>query len=649
MRAIAAIQQLAKYAILFNLFCSIGKSEHRYHMKVCPKCGRTYFNDALNFCRKDGSPLTSAGKSADESSAPVAGVEMISSSSALPLSTDKQGLTAEAPPAIEPQDTNGPTLLPLVDSANSSVETPVPEESLFTSDSDVVVAITDPFAQSEDSSTSSNEQTNQLANLESTFPPSARQAVTESDYAEESANVALLPFLNISGNPETGYICDVLTYELPIALTRIKGLAITARVSANSFRGKGIEAIDAGRTLKVAFVIEGRIHESENGFKVAMRLFDVLKGAELWNHEYERSVKDVFEIQNDISNAVASALKKEFNVEESATHSNKCRADRSGYEFFLKGLKHLDERGPEQWKKAVEYFKKAVEKSPDCAAAREGLASGMGLLSLNGIISPQESVPQWRDAASKALMLDSTNSEGHFNQANLSFYVDWKWEQAESEYLNAIKLNPSDAVAFQFYSLFLAARHRREEAIESIGYALRLDPLSTRIAVSAAVVFRLSQEFETSMAQVEKAIELDPEHYGAYFLLGSIHQARQQWEQAVDAYRKALELGGGQIVLSVLSTTYALMGKRDEASGLLTLLLGLGKYQYISAFNVARVYSALGNDDHAYEWLEKACEDGNAELVFFNAEQKLGNANMLGSSFNNDPRMVELLQRNGLL
>jgi len=342
-------------------------------------------------------------------------------------------------------------------------------------------------------------------------------------------------------------------------------------------------------------------------------------------------------------------LKREFNVDERATQSNNCRADRSGYEFFLRGLKHLDERGSEQWKKAVEYFKKAVEKSPDCAAAHEGLASGMGLLSLNGIISPQESVPQWRDAASKALMLDSSNSEGHFNRANLSFYVDWKWEQAESEYLNAIKLNPSDAAAFQYYSLFLAARHRREEAIETIGHALRLDPLSTRIAVSAGLVFRLSQEFDTSMAQVEKAIELDPEHYGAYLLRGSIHQARQQWEQAVDAYRKALELGGGQVVLSVLSTSYALMGKRDEASGLLTLLLGLGKYQYISAFNVARVYSALGNDDHAYEWLEKACEDGNGELVFFDAERKLGIANMLGSSFNNDPRVIELLQRNGLL
>jgi tetratricopeptide (TPR) repeat protein len=378
-------------------------------------------------------------------------------------------------------------------------------------------------------------------------------------------------------------------------------------------------------------------------------LFDVPNGTELWTHEYESSVEDIFEIQIEISNAVASALKKEFSVDEFATPSNNCRADRSGYEFFLKGLKYLDERGPDQWKKAVESFKKSVEKSPECAAAREGLATGMGLLSLNGIISPQESVPQWRDATSKALVLDPTNSEAHLNQANLSFYIDWKWEQAESEYLDAIKLNPSDAAAFQYYSLFLAARHRQEEAIEAIGHAIRLDPLSARIAVSAGVVFRLNRQFDTSMAHVESAIEFDPENYGAYLLRGSIHQANQEWEQAVDAYRRSLELGGGQNVLSVLSTVYASMGKRDEASGLLTLLLGLGKYQYISAFNIARVYSALGDDDNAYVWLEKACDDGNGELAFFDAERNLGPANILGSSFNSDPRIIELLKRKGLL
>ena len=245
--------------------------------------------------------------------------------------------------------------------------------------------------------------------------------------------------------------------------------------------------------------------------------------------------------------------------------------------------------------------------------------------------------------------MDSGNSKAHVNRANLSFYVERAWAQSEAEYLSSIKSNQSDASAYSSYSLFLASRNRSEEAIETISHALRLNPLSARTNVSAGWVFRYAEQYEVAMSHVDRAMDLDPEFYGAHLLKGVIEQVQERFEPAVDAYRKALELRGGQVVISILATSYMLMNRRDEANGLLTLLMGLGKYQYISPFNIARVYSALGDDDHAYEWLEKACKGGSSELVFFDRERDLGNANILGTSFNNDPRVTDLLHRSGSL
>jgi serine/threonine-protein kinase len=397
-------------------------------------------------------------------------------------------------------------------------------------------------------------------------------------------------------------------------------------------------------------VLEGSVKRIDDRLEVKVRLIDVADGREVWTGRYDRTVNDVFDIQNEIVLAVADVLKVR-NVDGSIliVAPPLPTENLESYELYLKGRQLFHKGTADAWEKGASFFQKATEKDPGNASAFAGLASCYCLQWLNGLARSEQLVPKWKSATMRSLAIDERSPGARLNLANLNFYYEWNWDEAEREYKRTLELDPRNSEALQYYAMFLAARQRFDEAIAYARQALSVDPLSLLSNQSAGWVYYFANRPEDALVQVHKMIAIEPRHDGAYGLLGTVYVSRGSYEEAVEAFKQALSMGGGQVILSMLSLAYALTGKPDEANGLVNLLLAMSKHQYISPYNIARVYNSLEDDEKAIEWFQKACQERSSELVFFELERTSGAGTAPGKSFANDERVIDLLRSVGLL
>jgi tetratricopeptide (TPR) repeat protein len=355
-------------------------------------------------------------------------------------------------------------------------------------------------------------------------------------------------------------------------------------------------------------------------------------------------------VQNEIVLAVANVLKVDHASGSMLIVAPPLSTEnRESYELCLKGRHRFHKGTADAWEKGASFFTQATEKDPGNASAFAGMASCYCALWLNGVVRSEQIVPKWKSATTRSLAIDDRSSEAHLNLANLTFYYDWNWDEAEREYRRTLELDPGNSAGLQYYAVFLAARNRFDEAIAYARQAISVDPLSILSHQFAGWVYYFANRPEDAVAQVHKIIAIEPRHDGAYGLLGTVYVSRGSYDEAVEAFKQALSMGGGQVILSMLSVPYALMGKLDEAKGLANLLLAMNKHQYISPYNIARVYRSLEDDEKALEWLQKACQERSSELVFLELESTPGSGTEHGNSFLNDERVIDLLRSAGLL
>ena len=493
------------------------------------------------------------------------------------------------------------------------------------------------------------------AELERSSPPNRKpEAQTQIISAAVTAqtqprnSIAVLPFANMSNDPENEYFCDGLAEELLNALAKIDDLKVAARTSAFSFKGKDTNVSDIGHALGVKTVLEGSVRRSGSRVRITVQLINAADGYHLWSERYDREMQDIFDVQDEITQAIVAALKLKLFGKEKALVLKRYTDNTDAYELFLKGRYYFNKHAGGGWRKALEYFEQAIEKAPEYAPAYAWISISLTHAWYFGVLSFAEAVPKSKAAANRAREIDSDLAEAHIALGNIHFYNEWDWPKAEYAYKRAIEINPNSADAGMWYGLFLTSRERFDEAINEGRRTVELDPLSLFLNLNVGWIYLFADRLDDTRAQVRRMIEIEPNFNGAYWQLGMVQLLQGKYEEAREEYRKAVALGSYPTTLSILGVACARLGKRDEAIDVLNQLLEMKQQQPVAAFDIARVYGGLDENDKTFEWLEKAVAERNGELVFLNLETQIGTGDMFGKDIRRDPRFPDILRRIGV-
>ena len=423
-------------------------------------------------------------------------------------------------------------------------------------------------------------------------------------------SIAVLPFTNISGDPQQAYFCDGITEELINSLTQIKDLRVIARTSSFAFKGKNEDIREIGRKLNVETLLEGSVRKSGNRLRITAQLVDVSDGSHIWSDRFDREMEDVFMIQDEISLAIVNKLKGKLLGEEKAGLVKRFTNNLEAYIFYLKGRYYCwNRRTREGLDKAIDYFKKAVEIDPSYALGFAGLADAYSLVSLYGIKTPDEVLPNAKAAALKALEIDNTVAEAHSAIAWVKDFYEWDWIGAKKEFEKAIALNASDADAHHKYSHLLAERGHFDEAIAAMKRALELEPLAVEIHSCSGMNLYLARRYDEAIEQLNKTIELNPNFFDPHGWLGMTYVQKEEYQQALEIFQKAeifQEISTRMMAAQVY--TCAISGDWDTAQKRLGQLIEISKKKSVEPYFLAWAYVGLGEKDQAINFLYKASE-----------------------------------------
>jgi len=462
-----------------------------------------------------------------------------------------------------------------------------------------------------------------------------------SDAWQASPSVAVLPFANVSPEREREYFSDGLAEDLINALAKVPGLRVASRTSSFRFRGGDADIRDIGRQLNVSTVLEGSVRSSGDRVRITAQLVSVADGYQIWSERYERDMRDVFAVQDEISHAIVETLK--IKLAERKRLVETATADMEAYHLYLKGRYHANKRNAESLKKAIESFHQAIARDPNYALAYSGLAECYVLTSMHAPIPPNQVWPKARAAATRALALDESLAAAHSSLGSILSSYEWNWVEAEREFKRAIELNPGFATAHMAYATnYLNPMGRLDEAIAEIKVALELEPLSLIAHSTLAGTLHHARRFDAAIEELDKAIELDPTFYFAHWSIGRAYVCTGQFEKADEAFRKAIQLSGGvPITLGSLANLRVLSGQREEGLKVFENLVEVSKTMYVPSILLAAIQAVAGNVDAAFEWLEKACEERCPWMVWLRHEVSF-------ESMHSDPRFAALLQKIGL-
>ena len=456
--------------------------------------------------------------------------------------------------------------------------------------------------------------------------------------AAEGKSIAVLPFVNISSDKENEYFSDGITEELINALTNVNGLRVAARTSAFAFKGKDIDVRQIGEKLNVGAVLEGSVRREGDRLRISAQLVNVADGYHVWSNVYERELKNIFTLEEELARSIAQALRTKLVQPEDVPLVKPTTANLAAHDLYLKGRYFWNKRNAEALMKAIGYFQQSIEQDPNYALAYVGLADTIALLPEYGSTSEAEASPKAKQAALKALELDGTLAEAH-EVLGLISQNHVEWSAAEHEYRRAIELKPEYATAHHRYALLLVAMGRLEEGLAEGYQALRLDPTSLIINTAVSGLLLNAREYDRAIEQSKKALELDPGFYlarwqltMAYMELGRQPEARAELEKLESS--PALPI----ICTGYLGYAYAISGQRVEALRILAQLEERSKREYVLPTAPALVYIGLGDKDHAFAWLDKAGAERDPWLLHLRST-------FLFDSVRSDPRFTGLLKQ----
>jgi DNA-binding winged helix-turn-helix (wHTH) protein/TolB-like protein len=420
-------------------------------------------------------------------------------------------------------------------------------------------------------------------------------------------SIAVLPFIDESADPDAEYINDKIAESLINSLSKLPQLRVVPRSVVAAYKGKAIDPRKIGEELNVRAVVTGKMRRHGDIISIQADLIDLQSVAQLWGQHYDHKVSDVLLVQDDISRDIFENLRLKLNVEE--------KKQLDAYRLYLKGRNAWNKRTGDALQDAIQFFNQAIEIDPNNTAAYAGLADCYNMLVVYGRLRPSEGFPKAKDAAARALEIDESSAEAHSSMAFIKFRWDWNRTETEREFQTAIKLKPSYAPAHQWYSSYLVAVERFDEAIAEAKRTEELEPLSFVASSHLGWIYYLSGRNDEAIEQCRKILERDPSSFPARRYLGLAYEAKGMHAEAIAEFQTGVKLSGSPLMLALLGHAYAVAGKKAEAQQVLNDLQQLPEQRYVSPYTVAAIYTGLGDHEQAFKWLDTAVETRDIWLM----------------------------------
>jgi TolB-like protein/Tfp pilus assembly protein PilF len=478
---------------------------------------------------------------------------------------------------------------------------------------------------------------------------SAAKSITASTASEPSTvttpavsekSIAVLPFANLSRDPDNAYFATGIQDEIITRLAKITELKVISCTSTHRFKSAPDDLPAIAKELRVANIMEGSVQRYADQVRVNVQLIKAESDAHLWADTFDRKLTDIFAVESEIARTIAETLQAKLTGEQQRQLNRRDTSNPEAYEFYLKGRYYWEKRTGQNLRKAIDQFQQAADKDSDYALAYAGLADCYLLLEDYLGAPASETYPKAKAFAERALQLDNSLAEAHTSLA-YAYTNLWHWEQAEEEFKRAIKLSPNYPTAHHWYSLLLLDLGRIDEAMAEIKRAHELDPLSLIIGTTLTYAYLAEGDANSSVAQCKRVIDFDPNFSRAHEYLGLAYLKQERHSEAIGELQKAVELSRERRQLRDLGYGYAISGKRTEALNVLKELEG--KYEKHEAIgqDLATVSAGLGEKEQAFAWLEKDFQAHSGPLAWI---RWIAPFDLLRS----DPRYADLLRRMGL-
>jgi TolB-like protein/DNA-binding winged helix-turn-helix (wHTH) protein/Tfp pilus assembly protein PilF len=454
-------------------------------------------------------------------------------------------------------------------------------------------------------------------------------------------SIAVMPFVNVSGDPNTEYLSDGISDNIIDRLSQLPNLKkVIALNSVLRYKGKQTDPQTVGRELNVRVVLMGRLVQRGDEVSLSMELIDVRDNKHLWGGQYDRKLADIGTVQSEIAQDISERLRLQLSGEEKQQLTRRYTENSEAYQLYLMGGYYRRARTEKGLQKSVECFEQAINKDPNYAPAYAGLASTYALIGYTGILPPKEARQKLEWATLKALELDDKLPEAHSMMAIVR-RLDLDWRAGEEEDKRALELDPNSAGAHQNYAYHLQTAGRFDEAMLHLKRAQELDPLSLILGANIGSLLYVMRQHDQAVEQLQKTIEMDPNFAPAHNRLERAYLAKGMYEAAIAEQKKTIALDppmGRWRRTSDLGYAYAVAGQRAEAQKILSELQELSKQRYVAPFNFALIYVGLGDKEQAFAWLEKAYQEYPLSLDSIKVDPEL-------DTLRSDPRFTDLLVR----
>jgi DNA-binding SARP family transcriptional activator/TolB-like protein len=451
--------------------------------------------------------------------------------------------------------------------------------------------------------------------------------------------LAVLPFVNESGDPSLEYFSDGITDSSIASLSQLPGLRVTARLSVFSYKSRHVDPQTIGRELAVNAAVFGRVSQDGERLTVTVELVDASSGERLWTKLYSHDASDLLEIEQEIAHDISARLRPQFGADLKQRAANRGTDDEEAYREYLKGRYQWNKRSPEAMAKAVQHFRRAIELDPTYGLAYAGLADALTLGGGTKLL-PHEYLPKARAMAMKALEMDETLAEAHATLGLIAESSDCDFSLAESEFKRALDLNPNYAAAHHWYGEMLAYAGRFDDSLAELRVAAALDPLSLAISRDRGMVLWYARRFDQAVEQLRGIVQFEPAFADAHVYLGLIYQHQGMFEQAIEEFRAAVEFEKNPAYMALIAPLYAKVGKIEESRSARRQVEEHIREGDFSAWTSAQYYANIGDKDQAFKWLEKADEEHRGALLPLKVDPSL-------DSLRSDPRYADLMRRIG--
>jgi TolB-like protein/Tfp pilus assembly protein PilF len=453
-------------------------------------------------------------------------------------------------------------------------------------------------------------------------------------------SLAVLPLENLSGDPQQDYFADGMTEALITSLAKIGALKVISRTSVLSYKGTQKSLPEIARELNVDAVVEGSVAASGDQVRITAQLIQGRNDQHLWAESYQRDLRDILALQDEVARAVAREIRINVTPQEQARLSTARAINPQAHEAYLRGLYHNSRVGERA--QARESFNRAIQLDPDYAPSYAGLAGTYFIPAFFEAAPPRESFSAMRDAVTKALERDETLAEAHGYLALVKLHADWDWAGAEREFKRALELNPSHADVHHSYAHFLMAMGREEESLAESQRAVELDPVDASLTGCLGWHDVWAGEYDRAIRETLGSLRMNPNLGVAKINLGWAYQQKSMYQEAIAQFQAAVSNPVfGPMALTNLGHAYAVSGQRQQAQETLARLKQRSAQGYVSPYQIAAIYAGLGQKDLAFEWLEKAYAERTGWMVHIKWDPRL-------ATLRSDPRFQDLVRRVGL-